>query len=1467
MKSFLALYLLVSCSLLASTEPPSSAPKAAVSLTDDTFTHLLDAPLLFVKRHSYTDIHIYDTFYEWHPDGGGIYLLENPNAPRSKWHMRPVVAPESSDSPGIGVYSDPELSYDGTRLLFCFKGSSDGNTSIYEIDLDGKNLRRLTDPGPTCVSYNGTRTGQHDVAPAYLPDGRIVFLSTRQSGLVPCNNTGVAILHVANADGSDIHPISVNFVNEFDPTVLPDGRILFGRWEYVDKNALTIQSLWTCNPDGTQETALYANNMVFPEAILDARPVPNSHLLVGTLAKHNERSRGAIAFLNPRMGKNNPEALFNLEHPEKPTFDLGQSSDPWALNKDTVLFSGRPKGSKHNGIMLMNRTGHRQLLLTNPTISLHSPMLVKPRDTPPILPSTTDRSASTGRFLVQNVYEGLDGVKQGEVKWLRVVEETSRVSTSNMNGSPYNQTFLVSAALAFSAKNYLGVVPVHEDGSAYFEVPAGRALYLQALDKDHRLVQSMRTFIQAAPGTTRSCVGCHEDRSSAPPPFPLLQQVLARPPNRLQPESWGSGHMDYPTMIQPIFDQHCVPCHGGTSGIAAGLDLTGGWTEHFSISYENLVSRRDHQLEASLIAGIDCMNGTAHWSSQIFPPRSHGSGVAPLAQKLMENHGGTDLTSTERDLIMAWIDSNGLYHGTWDSTLNGCATHGWQETQNALVEEMQKTGCLGCHESKEGDHSFLEEDWINLQQPHLSRLLRAPLRASPGGTGLESCRDRAIMPKQQRIRQLVDGYAHVVKPIDAFPLRKRTPADRSGSPVISFESSRDAPYQRLLAIILQARILALKQPRVDMPGADIIPGRSRRLIAGTSPDRPPSLEAQTTPNGVRLSWDRHANFSNIAFTLHRGSAPDFTPTETTQIASLTRSSFLDPHPPRGDLSYALSWPDPIQPHTPVRTSLSAAELIRAGYSHSDNRHAQVLETPSQKHPPKDVISKDTAHFTQLLDSRVPAYRIEAIQGLANLRIWATERLVLPLLNDPDPSVCRAAIQALGRIGTARTIPRFIDLLENPSWEIRRNVQLALQRMTAMNFTLNDKENTAWKQWWNESTPWRKEQALLDAAFASPSPSTPLGKKTAHAHPMRHKALRALTHLATPPSETALLALLRQQQLPPLDREEKNFLCEALNRVGSRQSIPVLAKHRNDAAAWALGRLGGAESEKALWGFPKNLSTLLALDRLNSTNTAPIIPSLIKQMGLITYRLQPDDVMNRDLQPIQRVGANLIQNSGLAPKFIECVLQELEDSMKPPINHDPRPIMPSDWNIMFQQMRSELKPGFVRGDGTTTSQPVAAMCYTAEDPKLTERLIPLLRHPAYVVRVYIALTLGRLNAQDAVPEITAIIREGYDFSDSVAQASGKHFEKSQTVRWRGFLCMALGRIGNNEARLTLENIVTDSTQPRDVRYGAVVGLDLVNSARSLPALQCVASEDIIWMIRDEARQAVNRIQLTIEHTRK
>ncbi len=913
--------ILLALSTIASGSTPASPQPA-----EEEMLKALDAPLLFTKRHSYTGIHIYDTYYKWPPGGGGIYVLENPSAPRSEWKVRPVIDETTPGTLGHGVYTDPELSWDAKKILFCFKGEPEGSTSIFEIGVDGSGLRRVSDPSADCDRYKGSKGGQHDICPAYLPDGRIVLLSTRPSGLVPCNNTGVAILHVMNPDGSDLHSISVNNVNEFDPSILPDGRILFGRWEYIDKNALTIQSLWTVNPDGTQETALFANNMVFPEALLDARPVPGTHLVVATLAKHNSTPRGSIGLIDPRLGKNSPAAITNLEHPEDPTFDRGDSCEPWSVTEDLFLFSGRPEGQKRNEIQLVDRTGRRVTVLSDPEICLHSPMLVKPRPVPPVIADSTDRKATTGRFFVQDIYQGLTGVKRGEVKSLRVIEETSRVSSTLMGGSPYNQTFLVSAALAFSAKNFLGVVPVDEDGSAYFEVPSGRAVYLQALDAEGRLVQSMRTFVQAAPGTTRSCIGCHEHKYTAAA-NDGMPEILNRRPDPLQPESWGTGHVDYPGMVQPVLDKHCVRCHGGEEDVAGGMDLSGGWTEHFNISYENLVNRRETQLVAYWIAGIDCMNGTALWSSQIFPPRQIGSGAAPLADLLVSGHDGyiPDLSRRERDLLMAWIDTNGLYHGTWDATEAGCAIRDWKSITAALVAEMEVAGCLKCH-GNGGRITYFENDWINLKDPQFSRILRAPLPKGAPGYGLGLCRDRKVEPERQRIHLLWKGYAHAVQPPEAFPKQPPLPPDRSGEPVVNFSSPSDDHYQAMLGILCDAREKVLANPRIDMPGAEVAPGMCRMF----SP--PPLLAEAPTPIAladrdavVHLSWERSARTIGLETEVHRSSREHFTPDATTLLTCTPLGRYLDRDVPPGTQHYALLLVSGDQRSKPAHTAVSVPQ--------------------------------------------------------------------------------------------------------------------------------------------------------------------------------------------------------------------------------------------------------------------------------------------------------------------------------------------------------------------------------------------------------------------------------------------------------------------------------------------------------------------------------------------------------------
>ncbi|NQU26013.1 MAG: hypothetical protein HQ567_32400 [Candidatus Nealsonbacteria bacterium] len=909
------------CLVFCNAQPaPAETPAEKATENAAEMKKMLDFPLLFTKRRNIQGIHIYDTYYKWFP-GGGIYVLENPSDAPEKHRVRTVIDPKSKETLGEGMYWQPELSFDAKRVLFCHKGESGGSTSIYEIGIDGMGLRRVTNPSDCEREYHGAGGGVHDFGPSYLPDGRIVFTSNRYSSLIPCANEGSDILHVMNADGSNIRAISVNCETEFDPTVMEDGRILFGRWEYIDKTALTVQSLWSVHPDGTKETAVYANNMVFPEAILDPRQVPgDGNLVVCSFTPHNSPPRGAVAMIDMSMDKNDPAAIYNFDTPDKPTNNRGNSCDPYPLSPNVILYSGMNNGK--NAIMMVNRSGDREVIFADPAIDCHAPIPVRPRKLPRIRADTTDRSKTTGKFYVQDIYEGMPEVDRGAIKYLRVLEDTSRTSKTP-GGSPVNQTFLVSAALSFTVKDYMGIVPVEPDGSVYFEVPSGRAVFFQALDAEGRCVRSMRTFIQAAPGTTRSCIGCHENKRATYLPRKTPPTASLSPARQLQDESWGSGPIVYVEQIQPIFDRHCVACHGGEKGMGAGLDLTGGWTELFNISYEHLSNRREVQYIAPMIGGIDCMNGTSYYSSKILPSYSHGSGKSLLTDILVDKARGHekrfDLSRTERDLILAWMDSNGQYNGTWDYVSSGFYAAGWKETKGKLQAVMGKAGCMECHTA-----GNFESDWFNLQSPELSRILRAPLAKGAQGYGLGLCRARKASTDFDRLRMMTSGrYEHAVKPLESFPSQKWREWDESGEPVVSLKSNEDDTYKEMLDIIRQGRGTTLASPRGDMPGANIIAGQWRKIVPRPMPKKLPPLAAGIDEEGlVTLSWPRDTRTWGLAFEVHRGESADFTPSADTLLSETELFRWCDKSANPGKANYALVLISQDDRSAPIRASIN-----------------------------------------------------------------------------------------------------------------------------------------------------------------------------------------------------------------------------------------------------------------------------------------------------------------------------------------------------------------------------------------------------------------------------------------------------------------------------------------------------------------------------------------------------------------
>jgi len=506
--------------------------------------------------------------------------------------------------PKPGSFWRPELSFDGERVLFCFKPHDEKSFHLYEINLDGTGLRQLTD------------SDYDDIDPIYLPDGHIMFTTTRGNTYVRCGPYIYSyVLARCDADGRNVYLISTNSEPDFVPALLADGRVVYSRWEYSDKDQNRVQSLWTTNQDGTGTTVLWGNQSIWPDHLAEPRPIPGSGRVMFTGVGHHNWFNGSIGIVDPRQGSNFPHGLTRV------TWDLpwGEVGSPpgdrcespkyhasgrfsaylgaYPLSEEDFLVSAKGRHGKFR-IYLMDVHGNRELIYEG-THNAWYAIPVKPRPCPPrqadrvAWPGTgKDRQPKKpGVFYSADVYQGVPDLPRGSVKYLRVFQQDAKTY------STWNKTFVfsgpaVSAVQTEAVKRIVSVVPVEADGSVYFKAPAGESLFFQLLDDRYRALHTMRSFAGVLPGERRGCVGCHEMHSTAPPSrFGLAQQ---RPPTELIPPPWGTESIGYQRFVQGVLDRYCGECHQGDGKARKDFDLTvrpapGAFKGHFKEPYLTLI--------------------------------------------------------------------------------------------------------------------------------------------------------------------------------------------------------------------------------------------------------------------------------------------------------------------------------------------------------------------------------------------------------------------------------------------------------------------------------------------------------------------------------------------------------------------------------------------------------------------------------------------------------------------------------------------------------------------------------------------------------------------------------------------------------------------------------------------------------------------------------------------------------------
>lgn len=550
--------------------------------------------VLFTKRVPGTFNHMSDQYYGWWSrPGGGIYILSGIKSGEPKV----VCLTDSFKEPGS--FLRPMLSFDGKKVLFAWckyypelakqrdklnKGNvpEDAFYHVFEMNIDGSNVRKLTG-------------GKYDDFDArYLPDGRIVFCSTRrgqslQAGKMTAEETlkcidgpdiyvrcggdaqrpvAVYTLHTMDGDGKNVIAISPFEMFEWEPSVAADGSILYSRWDYIDRDNMPYMKLWAINPDGTNARLIYGNYTKAPHCTFEPRSIPGSNKIMVVASGHHSQTMGSLVLLDPSAGMEGKDPLTRLTpeicFPEIEGWPTNFYANPWPLSERHHLVSwgieptpsqGKVRLPNAMGLYLFDAQGGREMIYRDPDISSMYPIPLRSQPTPPVIASGVNWDGpQEGRFMVADVTQGLKTVKQGDIKALRIVGVPGKTQ-------PWMNQPSIGVTRDDPGKVVLGTVPVEKDGSAYFKVPSGVIVFFQALDARGVAVQSMKSVTYVQPGQTVSCIGCHEDRNSSAAATSSKPLASLREPSKLIPGPEGSWPLRFDKLVQPVLEARCVSCH------------------------------------------------------------------------------------------------------------------------------------------------------------------------------------------------------------------------------------------------------------------------------------------------------------------------------------------------------------------------------------------------------------------------------------------------------------------------------------------------------------------------------------------------------------------------------------------------------------------------------------------------------------------------------------------------------------------------------------------------------------------------------------------------------------------------------------------------------------------------------------------------------------------------------------------
>ena len=706
--------------------------------------------ILFIKRHpvqpsffGYTEGQS-DAQHESHFVPGSALCLLTVNSP-TDMQVETLLADPT------GVIRDMDVSWDGQRILYAHKKSQkDDDYHLYEMDARTRTIRQITS-GKGVADYEGR----------YLPNGDIVFSSSRCVQTVDCWWTEVSNMYRCDKDGQYLRRLGFDQVHTLYPAVLHDGTLVYTRWDYNDRGQVFPQGLFQMNPDGTGQTQYYGNNSWFPTTTSHVRSIPGSSKILAVLMGHHSWQAGKLAIIDRTQGRQEDSGV-QLVAPwrDNPLQDkirkgqyrvdgYGQDEElfrhPWALNEDEYITAMTPDSrARQNGTPFMlyyvDKHGHREVLVADKDISCDHPIPLASRQRPPIKATAVDYAKDSGTYFMEDVYvgPGLKGIARGTAKKLRVVSLEYRAAGVGNNGNGGEAGgALISTPISvgngcWDVKKIWGETPIQADGSAFFSVPARTPVYFQVLDRQGYVIQTMRSWSTLMPGEHLSCIGCHEDEGTAPV---NTKQTMAmkKGPQTLTPFYGPPRGFSFVKEVQPILDQHCISCHDGLEGDDKAFSLLSRpyhdtsakrfWSEaYLALTGSMPQSQARGKSDRDVVNWIDSQSPPS-----MLPPKHRGAITSGLMKILSEGHGKTQLDKEAMHKIAAWIDLGVPFCGDY------LEANAWnQDDMDKYMRYQRKREALAREDHENIERLFAEQHNTSIKMPAPEPRYQDYLAAGPG---------------------------------------------------------------------------------------------------------------------------------------------------------------------------------------------------------------------------------------------------------------------------------------------------------------------------------------------------------------------------------------------------------------------------------------------------------------------------------------------------------------------------------------------------------------------------------------------------------------------------------------------------------------------------------------------------------------------------------------------------------------